>query len=100
MRTFLKQGLGATAYLAQRTPGMGLPTPALAGLLRHIRPATPASGQQVRISAALDSRCAPVGGAVPAHVLVKQPQYLHTCPHLVTAVASCSSCKGPMIVPC
>ena len=59
------QGVGATAYLAQRTPGMGLPTPALAGLLRHIRPATPESAQQVRISSAPDSLCAPVGAQSP-----------------------------------
>ena len=42
------QGAHAADYLAQRTPGMGLPTPALAGLLRQIHPATPASGQQAR----------------------------------------------------
>ncbi|KAK9843510.1 hypothetical protein WJX81_006696 [Elliptochloris bilobata] len=41
------QGSAAsTDYLAQRTPGMGLPTPAVAGLLRQIRPATPALGLQ------------------------------------------------------
>lgn len=33
--------------MAQRTPGLSLPTPAVAGLLRQIRPDTPALGEQV-----------------------------------------------------